>query len=351
MDVPTDARRLPTLSRRTLLAAAVLSGCSVPPARPGSVPSATSAPSGAATSEPFTCTVMTWNVMTYGLGPDWYDPAMPREHHDWAVRAPVIERWLHRADADVIGFQEAQGVTDAQGRPANLMTGMLPGHGWALIDHWLPIAYRQSVFEMLDSGVVRIHESSAESPWERFCTWARLRHRPTRRELMVFNTHLQPFQTWTIAGIRSATVTRLIEVIREVNPGHRLPAVLTGDLNARDLDTRPVFVDTFSKLQGDGWRNSSVVTRRNSSEVPDVGTHTGFGAEAARRWRYRLIATRRKNYDYVFVRRGMRVLDYRVDTGPGVRRLRLPDGRQYWFFADAPVPSDHCPVRATVRIG
>ena len=32
-----------------------------------------------------------------------------------------------------------------------------------------------------------------------------------------------------------------------------------------------------------------------------------------------------------------------------LRRLKLSGGRRYPFFADGPVPSDHCPVLARVR--
>lgn len=293
---------------------------------------------------------MTWNVMTQGLGPDWYDASMPREDHDWNTRAPRVQQWLQDTDPDIVGFQEALGVLDADGRPTNLLDGMLPDRSWANINHFLPILYRHSLFGLIDSGVVEVFAGSDASPWQRYCSWARLAHRPTGRELLVFNTHLQPFQNRTVADLRSATITRLVHQMRRIDPGYATPAVLTGDFNALDDETRPVFADHLIKLQGDGWRNAGEVAGRDRSEVPGVSTHNGFGAKAAGSWHYRLISTAGKNYDYVWVRPGIRVLDRQTVTGPGVRRLRLNDGRRYPFFADGPVPSDHCPVLARIRV-
>lgn len=289
--------------------------------------------------------------MTQGLGPDWYDPSMPAQDHLWATRAPRVREWLQHADADVIGFQEALGVLDAAGRPSNLLAGMLPDRSWANIDHFLPIAFRTSLFDLDDSGVVEVFEGNDTSPWQRYCTWARLIHRPTGTRVLVYNTHLQPFQTLPVAKLRSATVGRLIDTMHGLNPKYRLPAVLTGDFNARSDETRAVFVDHLRKLTADGWRNSADIAAKDTSEVPGASTHNGFGARAAGAWHYRMISTVGKNIDYVWVRRGTSVLERQTVTGPGVRRLQLADGKRYPFFADGPVPSDHCPVVARVRIG
>ncbi|MFT4217146.1 MAG: endonuclease/exonuclease/phosphatase family protein [Micropruina sp.] len=292
---------------------------------------------------------MSWNVMTEGLGPDWYGPSMPREDHLWATRAPRVQQWLRATDADVVCFQEALGTRDAAGRPSNLMVGMVPDRGWANIDHFLPIMFRASLLELHDSGVTDTFAGNKTSPWQRYCSWARLRHRATGRELLVFNTHMQPFQTIDIARLRSATISRLISVMHAADPGYRTPAVLAGDFNARADERRPVFSDHLTKLKKDGWRNSATIAAHDSSEVPGVSTHNGFGVKAAGAWRYRLISTSGKNVDYLWVRAGATVPDRETYTGPGVRHLKLADGRRYPFFAEGPVPSDHCPVLARVR--
>lgn len=288
--------------------------------------------------------------MTQGLGPEWYDDSMPAEDHLWQTRAPRVRQWLQATDADVVCFQEGLGTRDADGRPSNLMVDMLPDRGWANIDHFLPIMFRTSLLDLQDAGVTEIYPGSATSPWQRYCTWARLRHRPTGRALVVFNTHLQPFQTPEIARIRSATVGRLIETMRSVDAGYRLPAVLAGDFNARDDERRPVYVDHLRRLTADGWRNTSRIAARDRSPVRGVSTHNGFGAKASGGWHYRLISTAGKNIDYLWVRSGARVLERQTYTGPGLRWLTV-SGRRYPFFADGPVPSDHCPVLARVRFG
>ena len=351
------------VTRRTLLAAvgggvpALLAGCAAaPPTAPPAERSASAVPEPQperpppekSRPGPFTLRLMSWNVMTQGLGPDWYDASMPAEDHLWQTRAPRVRQWLRATDADIVCFQEGLGTRDADGRPSNLMVGMVPDRGWANIDHFLPIMFRTSLLELAGQGVVEIYPGSGSSPWQRYCTWARLRHRSTGRELVVFNTHLQPFQTPEIARIRSATVSRLIATMRDADPGYRLPAVLAGDFNARDAERRPVYVDHLRKLAADGWRDTRDVAARDRSEVAGASTHNQFGARAGGTWRYRLISTSGKNIDYLWVRDGARVLDRQTYTGPGVRWLTVA-GQRRPFFADGPVPSDHCPVLARVR--
>ena len=286
--------------------------------------------------------------MTHGVSPKWYDASMPTEDHRWQARASRVRQWLRATDADVVCFQEGFGTRDDEGRPSNLMVDMLPDRGWANIDHFLPIMFRASLLDLAAEGVVEIYPGSKASRWQRYCTWARLRHRATGRELVVFNTHLQPFQTPQVARIRSATVSRLIATMRSVDAGYRLPAVLAGDFNARDDERRPVYADHLRKLTADGWRNASGIADRDLSEVPGARTHNGFGARASRTWYYRLISTSGRNIDYLWVRPGARVLDRQTYTGPGVRWLRVA-GRRRPFFADGPVPSDHRPVLARIR--
>lgn len=228
------------------------------------------------------------------------------------------------------------------------MVDMLPGRGWANIDHFLPIMFRTSLLELRDAGITEIYPGSTASPWPRYCSWARLRHRGTGRDLMVFNTHQAPFQTIAIARIRSATVKWPVRAMRTADPGYRTPAVLAGDFNARADERRPIYSDHLRKLGADGWRDSARIARRDLSAVRGVSTRNGFGVKIGT-WLYRQISTSGKDVDYLWVRPGATV------PRPGdlhraeVRRLRLPDGHTYPFFADGPVPSDHCPVLARVR--
>lgn len=287
--------------------------------------------------------------MTQGLGPDWYDPSMPRADLDWQTRASTVQRWLAFADPDVVGFQEGLGVTGDQGRPSNLMVGMLPDRGWANIDHFLPIMYRLSMFDLADAGVVQIYPGSEQSPWQRYCSWARLAHRPSGSHLFVFNTHLPPFQTAAVATIRAQTVATLIGHLHRLNADYAVPSVLTGDLNARSNESRPVFREHLTRLAADGWRNSEALARRDLTEVPGANTLNGFGAKVDGRWHHRLIAKTGRDYDYVWVRKGTTVATWQTVLGPGVRTLPV-NGRRYPFFADGPVPSDHCPVLASITV-
>ena len=159
------------------------------------------------------------------------------------------------------------------------------------------------------------------------------------------NTHLDPFQLLPQAKARSAEVSLVISQLRRLNPGWKVPTVLLGDLNTRSDETRSIYRDALVKLPNAGLRNAAPIAARDASRVPRASSKNDFGTEIDGRWRYRAIRTDAMTYDYAFVSPGITARNWQVVTGPGVRRI---DGHP--FFADGPVPSDHCPVQVELSV-
>lgn len=142
---------------------------------------------------------------------------------------------------------------------------------------------------------------------------------------------------------------RPVGELNRLDPSYAVPAVLTGDFNARSNENRPVYREHLTRLRADGWRNSESLARHDTTQVPGASTLNGFGATIDGRWYYRQISRTGTDYDYVWVRKGQAVATWQTVLGPAVRRLRV-NGRSYPFFADVPVPSDHCPVLAHITV-
>jgi endonuclease/exonuclease/phosphatase family metal-dependent hydrolase len=140
-------------------------------------------------------------------------------------------------------------------------------------------------------------------------------------------------------------VAAIIAVLGELDPEHRTPAVLTGDLNIHStgLHTKePAPLDLLARA---GFRDSLRSTARDASPVDHAATLNAFGTEVDGTWRYRAISRSHLRIDYVFVAGEASVASYQVVTGPGVHRV---GGQPY--FADGPVPSDHCPVMVDLAV-
>ena len=125
--------------------------------------------------------------------------------------------------------------------------------------------------------------------------------------------------------------------LNRLDPSYAVPAVLTGDFNARSNENRPVYREHLTRLRADGWRNSESLARHDTTQVPGASTLNGFGAKIDGRWYYRQISRTGTDYDYVWVRKGAAVATWQTVLGPAVRRLRV-NGRSYPFL-----PTGRCP--------
>jgi endonuclease/exonuclease/phosphatase family metal-dependent hydrolase len=240
----------------------------------------------------------------------------------------------------VIGLQENEATAPA-GLPLTALAPLLPDYTPVLPDLEVPLLVRTAAYEVAAADSLDIGQGF----WDRRVAWAWLVHRRTGRELLVANTHLDPFERPDLAAARRAEVAAIIAVLGELDPEHRTPAVLTGDLNIHStgLHTKePAPLDLLARA---GFRDSLRSTARDASPVDHAATLNAFGTEVDGTWRYRAISRSHLRIDYVFVAGEASVASYQVVTGPGVHRV---GGQPY--FADGPVPSDHCPVMVDLAV-
>ncbi len=258
----------------------------------------------------------TLDVMTFNLR---YADTIPP--NAWVTRRALVREVIARANPDLIGTQEGlhRQVKDID---ADFTEYDWIGLGREGGSHgeFMAVFYRASRFEPLEYDHYWLSATPSEigsRSWgnsiPRMVTWIRFRDRPTDREFVLINTHLdhqsQP--------AREASAALIAEHARQWGP--TVPVILTGDFNAAAGDN-PVhalltsaagFTDTWSVAGG-----------------PDtLGTFHGYrGTEAARDVR---------RIDWILVRGPVATLSTSI----------LTDQR------DGRYPSDHFPVVATVRLG
>jgi endonuclease/exonuclease/phosphatase family metal-dependent hydrolase len=273
--------------------------------------------------------VMTFNIR-YGTADDGPNA--------WPKRKDLVLDVLHTHAPDIVGMQEAlrfqlDQIIGAMPRYGEIGVGRADGKE---AGEYSAILYDAQRFAVDDHGTFWLSDSPeavASMSWgnriPRICTWARLIEKKSQTTFYVFNTHLdhesQPSREKSAVLLAKRMAAR----------AHRADTViLTGDFNASEMNdairylkgelpcvdegeapppaaAEPppiVLVDTFRVLH---------------PEAKDVGTFCGFRG-----------TTDGPKIDYVFVEPRVKVLDAAI--------VRDHDEGRY--------PSDHFPVKATIRL-
>jgi endonuclease/exonuclease/phosphatase family metal-dependent hydrolase len=147
-----------------------------------------------------------------------------------------------RCAARVIAFApDLLGVQEALAFQRDFLLSKLPGFaavGVAREDgaeggEFSALLYRTERFALVDSGTFWLSETpdvpgskSWDSSLPRIATWARLRERPSGRELLALNTHFD--HRGRTARLEAARMIRAFVAAK----GGRLPVIVTGDLNS-----------------------------------------------------------------------------------------------------------------------
>jgi endonuclease/exonuclease/phosphatase family metal-dependent hydrolase len=283
---------------------------------------------------------MSFNVLTSNRGAADFDPSVPGADVLLENRAPVMAAWIRSAGPDVIGLQENE-ASSPDRLPLRALSPLLPGYTPVHGELGVPLLVRDDAYSVADSDALDI----SQGHYTRHLAWLRLISPATGRELLVANTHLDPYQRPEMAAARSAEVAAIVTALRRLSPDWRIPTLLLGDLNLRPDDPRPEYASPLARLARAGLLDAARIARTDASAVPGAASVNGLGTRIDGRFRYRAIRTDGFRYDYAFVSPGLGVRSWQVVTGPGVRRI---GGHRY--FADGPVPSDHCPVQAEVSI-
>jgi endonuclease/exonuclease/phosphatase family metal-dependent hydrolase len=239
----------------------------------------------------------------------------------WSERRDAAAELIKKDAADFIGVQEALRVQidDVKAR--------VPGYGELGVGRedgkekgeYSAILYREAAWTVTASGTFWLSDTPevvASTTWgnktTRVCTWGHFKHKVSGRELFVYNAHLD-HQSQPSREKASALILQRIRD-RKSNA----PVIVTGDFNADPknaaiavmLKGPPVFTDAWLAL------NPNIA-------ASEAGTFHAFGGkkEGGR-------------IDYIFCSPEFEAVEASI----------MHDGK------DGKFPSDHFPVRATLRL-
>lgn len=283
---------------------------------------------------------MSYNILSGTRTAADFRPAVVEADVRLANRIPVMADWINAAAPSIIGLQENEPLGGPVSRPLQLLGPLLPQYEQVLPDCNIPILIRSGEYTVGQSEVRLI----STRLFHRYLAWVHLTHSETGAKLLMANTHLDPYQLPEPARARAAEVATIVEILTGLNPGFATPIVLTGDFNTRADELRSTYRKPLDLLVRAGFKDTAVGTR-DTSEVRGAATLNSLGVRVRGEWRYRAVRWDGFRYDYVWVSESVAVNEWKVLTGPGVRWI---DGWPY--FANGPIPSDHCPVQATLTV-
>lgn len=219
-----------------------------------------------------------FNVATYNIRQqNEYDSI---NGNAWSRRYPIVGSLIRFHGFDIFGTQEGfkNQLDDLKAQlPGYEYIGVAREDGHDQGEH-SAIFYRTDLFELLDKGDFWLSETP-DCPglgWDaaciRICSWGKFRHRPSGKEFVFFNLHLD--HVGTKARVESAKLVR--RKIQEIGSGRT--AFVTGDFNVdqthgsyatmiandelKDSFTIADFVyapnGTFNSYQTDGFTESRI---------------------------------------------------------------------------------------------
>lgn len=162
----------------------------------------------------------------------------------WDVRKPGALAMLELRHPDLLGVQECNSEQrdDILGRMAGYrhIGASVSGETGEHATSGNYIFYDSATVELLDEGMFWYAfnpDSTGVFTWiakkPRNAVWGKFRHKPTGREFIYINNHLQNGIDAIIN--RAMSITLLLSKMREINPDG-LPMLYTGDLNSKGIE-------------------------------------------------------------------------------------------------------------------
>lgn len=255
-------------------------------------------------------------VMTYNLR---YITSGDTGDRAWTARRDQAAELIKADDSDIIGIQE--------GLPTMLNDLADRVSGYAVIGvgredgidkgEYSAILVKSDRFRIQESGTFWLSDTPDlpnSRTWgnqvTRICTWAKLYDRETKRTLHFFNTHLDHQS----AEARQKGTELILARIAQRKPAG--PLILTGDFNAVEGD--PLHAAIVAAGLADVWRAVHPEATSEASET--IHQFTG--------------ATTGARIDYLYA-----TPDFTATDAEVIRSSR-----------DGVYPSDHYPVRATLKL-
>lgn len=281
-----------------------------------------------------------FNVATYNIRQ--LNDGDTRAGNGWERRMPIIASLAQFHDFDIFGTQEgfSRQLEDLRkSMPGYAYIGAGRDDGKSEGEH-SAIFYRTDLFDLIDHGDFWLSETpdTPSMGWDavcrRICTWGKFRHRPSGREFLFFNLHMD--HIGKTARIESAKLVKA--KMDEFGTG--LPILLTGDFNVDQTH------GSYSTIIGDGRLNDAYAVSRFVYALNGTfnSYHTdGFSAS---------------RIDHIFVspditvrKYGVLTDTYRTEETAGTDNLAANAPAEIAVNAYVPrTPSDHFPVKAVVEL-
>lgn len=282
-----------------------------------------------------------FNVATYNLRQ--MNDGDRRAGNGWERREPIVAKLIQFHDFDIFGTQEGfkRQLEDLKrDLPGYDYIGVARDDGKEAGEH-SAIFYRTDLFDVVNHGDFWLSETPDRPGlgWDavcvRICTWGRFRHKPSGKEFLFFNLHMD--HVGTVARTESAKLIK--QKIDEFGP--ELPVFLTGDFNV-DQTSESYKTITDDGVLTDSFNRAKLVYANN-------GTFNSYRTDG--------FTTQR--IDYVFTSPSVEILKYGVLTD--TYRTPADDAKTVDTNGTAPeelnivryksrTPSDHFPVRITVTL-
>ena len=293
--------------------------------------------------------VMSYNIKHATATAKEADMQAHAEDYKWSRRGPVVVRYLNYVNPDLLGLQEVGHVRGTSTRQITMLKSGTSGYNWVYETTADPIAYRASAFTLLDKGRIRLNYKGRDgATLDRLATWVQLKATSDGSVLFFVNLHAQFQNLKAQAKARSVGWSRLVAGMEKLNPGNRRPAIIVGDFNAHNDETRPLFRDHLTKLAAAGFVQAPA-TATTIAPISRVNSYNGWGDTIGGKFYYKAINRGSGvNIDYVWTGGEASATTWQVYTGP-VTIWKTIKGSQV-PFTDA-VASDHWPVIAHVVVG
>ncbi len=239
----------------------------------------------------------------------------------WASRRDAVAELIKKDAADFIGTQEAfrQMLDDVRARA--------PGYGEIGVGRedgkqkgeYSAILYREAAWAVESSGTFWLSDTPevvASSTWvnkvTRICTWGRFKNKVSGRELFVFNAHFDHESQPS----REKAAALILQRIRD--RGSNAPFIFMGDLNAAPDNAAIAALIKGPPALTDAW-----LALHKDTPAAESGTFNAFTGKKDG-----------AHIDYIFAPAEIKPLESAI----------LHDAK------DGNFPSDHFPVRATLRL-
>lgn len=262
----------------------------------------------------------------------------------WPTRSKIITRLIRSAAPDILGVQENHQYR-GQGQAALLD---LPGMTWIYPDHRNAIAVRTSLGQVVDKGTIRLASMGVGGArHNRFAVWAKVT--TPSGGLLVVNVHTENGNRDGAARVRSRGYDKLLAGLAKVNPGNTLPTVMTGDFNASNSETRPIYRDHLVKLGGAGFFDAARQAPANATKIAGVKSYNGFGMKIGGKFYKNAVRTGKSagHIDYVWTAGQVRAVGWQIAL-PEITWRKIK-GKRVPFATE--IGSDHWPVVARVESG